>query len=153
MKIIDLLKKEIIFTKLNIERKEDLFLELCDNLNKKGYVKDSFYEGVIKREEVFPTGLALGEYNVAIPHTEAEHVVKPCISVATLGSPVKFKNMEDDTKDVNVDIVFMLALNEAHSQLEMLQQLMQLIQSKSILKEILEAENGEEIIKIIEGIS
>lgn len=153
MKIIDFLKNELVFTKLKMEKKEDLFWKLCDNLNKNGYVKESFYEGVVKREEVFPTGLALGEYNVAIPHTEAEHVVKSCISLATLEEPVRFKNMEDDTEDVNVNIIFMLALNEAHSQLEMLKQLMQLIQNKSILKEILKAESSEEIIKIIEEIS
>lgn len=153
MKIIDFLKNELVFTKLKIEKKEDLFWKLCDNLNKNGYVKETFYEGVVKREEVFPTGLALGEYNVAIPHTEAEHVVKSCISLATLEKPVGFKNMEDDTEDVNVNIIFMLALNEAHSQLEMLKQLIQLIQNKSMLKEILKAESSEEIIKIIEEIS
>lgn len=153
MKIIDFLKEEFIFTKLNVETIDNLFRELSDNLNRNGYVKKSFYEGLRKREEVFPTGLALGEYNVAIPHTDAEHVIKPCISVATLDNPIKFKCMDDDTVDVDVNVVFMLALNEAHSQLEMLRQLIQLIQNQSILEQMLKAKNGVEIIKIIEKIS
>lgn len=153
MKIIDLIKEEFIYTKLNVKITDNLFKELSDNLFRNGYVKKSFYEGLRKREEVFPTGLALEEYNVAIPHTDAEHVIKPCISVATLDNPIKFKCMEDETVDVYVNVVFMLVLNEGNSQLEMLQQLIQLIQNKSILKQILKAENGVEIIKIIERIS
>lgn len=153
MKIIDLIKEELIYTKLNVETTDNLFRELSDNLFRNGYVKKSFYEGLRKREEVFPTGVALQEYNVAIPHTDAEHVIKPCISVATLERPIKFKCMEDDTVDVDVNVVFMLALNEAHSQLEMLRQLIQLIQNKSILKQILKAKNEVEIIKLIEKIS
>lgn len=61
--------------------------------------------------------------------------------------------MEDDTLDVYVRIVFMLALNEAHSQLEMLQQLIQLIQNKSMLEQMLQVKSGKEIIEIIQKIS
>lgn len=153
MKIIDLIKEELVYTKLNVETTDNLFKELSDNLFRNGYVKKSFYEGLRKREEVFPTGVALQEYNVAIPHTDAEHVIKPCISVATLENPIKFKCMEDDTVDIEVNVVFMLALNEAHSQLEMLRQLIQLIQNKSILKQMLKAKKGIEIIKIVEKMS
>jgi PTS system galactitol-specific IIA component len=153
MKIIDLIKEELIFTKLNVETTDNLFRELSDNLIRNGYVKKSFYESLRKREQVFPTGLALEEYNVAIPHTDAEHVIKPCISIAILDNPIKFKCMEDETVYVDVNVVFMLGLNEGHNQLEMLQQLIQLIQNKSILKQMLKAKNGVEIIKIIERIS
>ncbi len=153
MKLIDFLKDELIFTDLDVEKKEDLFKKLCVNLNKNGYVKESFYNGVVKREEFFPTGVALEHYSVAIPHTDAEHVIKPCISIALLKKPIKFKRMEDDTLDVYVRIVFMLALNEAHSQLEMLQQLIQLIQNKSMLEQMLQVKSGKEIIEIIQKIS
>ena len=61
--------------------------------------------------------------------------------------------MEDDTLDVYVRIVFMLALNEAHSQLEMLKQLMQIIQSKLILEKMLQVKSGKEIMEIVEKIS
>lgn len=152
MKIIDFLKDELIFRKLNVETKEELFRKLSDNLKKNGYVKESFYEGLIKREKVFPTGLVLEEYNIAIPHTDAEHVIKPCISIAVLDKTIDFKSMEDDTVNVPVNVVFMLALNEAHSQLEMLQQLMKLIQNKLILKQMIEAGNTGELIKIIKTI-
>lgn len=153
MKIIDFLKDELIFINLDIGKREDLFKKLCDNLYKNGYVKESFYKGVVKREEVFPTGLALEHYSVAIPHTDAEHVIKTCISIALLKNPIKFKRMEDDTLDVYVRIVFMLALNESHSHLEMLQQLMQLIQNKSILEQMLQVKSRKEIIEIIQKIS
>lgn len=152
MKIIDFFKDELIFRKLNVETKEELFRKLSDNLEKNGYVKESFYEGLIKREKVFPTGLVLEEYNIAIPHTDAEHVINPCISIAVLDKTIDFKSMEDDTVNVPVNVVFMLALNESHSQLEMLQQLMKLIQNKLILKQMIEAGNSGELIKIIKTI-
>lgn len=97
--------------------------------------------------------MQLNTYNVAIPHTDPEHVIKPAIAIATLSKPVIFKNMANPLEEVNVSIVFMMALNEAHSQVEMLQQMVQLIQNDTLLEKIIEANGGDKIIDIIKNAS
>ncbi|MGF7400041.1 PTS sugar transporter subunit IIA [Thermoanaerobacterium thermosaccharolyticum] len=149
MKISEFFNKELIVTNLDAKCKEDVFDVLYKKLYENGFVKESYLEAIKKREKNFPTGLLLNKYNVAIPHTDPEHVIKPAIAVATLKNPVIFKNMANPLEDVEVNIIFMIALNESHSQVEMLQQLIQLIQNDSLIDEIIREDGGDGIEKII----
>lgn len=146
--INEYLHKELIVSNLEAESSEDVFHAMAEMLKDRGYVKDSFYSGLVERESKFPTGLLLGKYNVAIPHTDAIHVLKPTIAIATLKHPVKF-NCMDGNGDVNVETVFVLALNEPHSQIVMLQQLMLLIQDEDILRNMHSAKDSEELYDIV----
>jgi PTS system galactitol-specific IIA component len=149
MKISEFFNNELVVTNFDAKCKEDVFDVLYKKLYENGFVKESYLEAIKKREKNFPTGLQLNRYNVAIPHTDPEHVVKPAIAVATLKNPVIFKNMANPLEDVEVSLVFMIALNEAHSQVEMLQQLVQLIQNDNLLEKIIRANGGGEIINLI----
>lgn len=151
MKISEFFNKELIVTNFDAKSKEDVIDVLYKKLYENGFVKESYLEAIKKREKNFPTGLQLNRYNVAIPHTDPEHVVKPAIAVATLKNPVIFKNMANPLEDVEVSLVFMIALNEAHSQVEMLQQLIQLIQNDVLLEKIIREDGGDEIIEIIKN--
>lgn len=149
MKISEFLHRELIVTNLEVKSKDDLFNVLYEKLYNAGFVKESFLDGIKNREEKFPTGLQLNKYGVALPHTDPEHVISPAIAIATLSKPVKFKNMAASSNDLEVSMVFMMALKEAHSQVEMLQQLAHLIQNDSQLERIIHANKGEEIVEII----
>jgi len=149
VKVSELINEELVVTNLEVDNQEKVFKILFEKLFKNGYVKESFLQGIVNREKSFPTGLLLGENNVAIPHTDAEHVLKPSIAVATLAKPVMFKNMANPEEEIPVKIVFMLALNSPHSQVEMLQQLVSLFQNENILKQILDAKGGDEVIEVI----
>lgn len=153
MKISELINEELVVTNLEVNNQEDVFKILFEKLFKNGYVKESFLEGIVNREKSYPTGLLLGKNNVAIPHTDAEHVLKPAIALATLARPVIFKNMANPQEEVPVKIVFMLALNSPHSQVEMLQQLVNLFQNEDILKQILNVKGGDEVIEIIKNVA
>ena len=146
--INEYLNKDLIINKLEAETTDDIFKALSEMLLKANFVKDSFYKGLVKREINFPTGLTLGKYNVAIPHTDAIHVIKPAIAIATLKNPVVFNNMDGDGQ-VNVNIVFAMVLNEPHSQIVMLQQLMLLIQNEDILMCMNDAKDSEELYDIV----
>lgn len=151
MKILDLLKKDLIVTKLEVENKDELFKVLYEKLYSAGLVKDSFLEGIKSREAKFPTGLELSKYGVAIPHTDPEHVNEAAMVIATLSEPVTFKNMADPSSDVKVNMVFMLAIKEAHMQIEMLSQLSQIIQNESLLEKMINANESEEVFETIEN--
>ncbi|MBC2579600.1 PTS sugar transporter subunit IIA [Clostridium sp. DJ247] len=149
MELIDFIKNGVVITNLEASSKEDVFKVLHDKLYDNGNVRESFYDGLVKREEVFPTGLLLNKYNVAIPHTDAEHVLNSCIAVATLKEPVTFQCMEDQDKSLDVRVVFMLAMGEAHSHIEMLQKLVGLIQNNGFLENILQATDEHLVIQEI----
>lgn len=151
MKLSEFFHSDLIVTNIEVKNNEEIFNVLYKKLLQNGYVKESFLDAVIKREKIFPTGLLLNSYNVAIPHTDAEHVLKPAIALATLSTPVIFKNMANPQEDVNVNVIFMIALNSSHSQVKMLQQLVELIQSEAFLEKILAVKGGDDIIEIIKS--
>ena len=146
--INEYLNKDLIINNLEANTTDDIFKILSEMLIKEKFVKDSFYKGLVERESKFPTGLTLGKYNVAIPHTDVIHVIKPAIAIATLKHPVLFSNM-DGEGEVKVNIVFAMALNEPHSQIMMLQQLMLLIQNEDVLRSMNEAKDSDELYDIV----
>lgn len=113
------------------------------------YVKNTYADGILKREENYPTGLFTGHINVAVPHTDCIHVNEDAIAVGILSDPVIFRAMDDVTKSVPVSIIIMLALKEAHGQVAMLQKIIALVKEQQILKNILEIDNSQKVYKIL----
>jgi galactitol PTS system EIIA component len=149
MEPIDFIKNGIILTNLKANSKEEVFKILYDKLYKSGNVKESFYNGLVEREKRFPTGILLKSYNIAIPHTDPEHVINPSIAIATLQEPVIFQCMDDENKSVDVKMVFILALKEAHSHIEILQKIILMIQNDLLLEKLLKSQNKEEFVQQI----
>ena len=133
-----MLDKEIFEINVkNISSKEEALTYLSDKLIEKGIVKESYKEAILNREKVFPTGLQFEKYGIAIPHTDVEHVYKEQIAVMTLENPVSFYQMGINDVEVSVKVIFMLALKEAHSQLTILQQLIEILQDKEIMESLM----------------
>lgn len=150
MPLEQFLKEELIKLHLVCESQEQLFDLMYEEAFKRGYVSESFLVKIKEREAAFPTGLSMNNYNVAIPHTDPECVFEQFIGVITLERPVPFKLMDDNTKEVDVSVVLMLGLNQPHSQLAVLQQLMQVIQDENNLEKMLHAETSREVYSIFE---
>lgn len=121
---------------------------VADELIRKDIVKASYEPAIIQREKDFPTGLNAPSIGVAIPHTDAVHVNKPQIAVARLAEPVSFLQMGDGA-NVDVRLLFMLALKEPHAQLATLQKLMALIQDEAAVKDLLAAATPSDVIRIL----
>ena len=51
----------LIFSNLEYENSNEVLKFLSDNLEKNGYVKESFYDGLLEREAAYPTGLDFGD--------------------------------------------------------------------------------------------
>ncbi|WP_213818246.1 PTS sugar transporter subunit IIA [Garciella nitratireducens] len=149
MEILNFIDKELVFPMLQVKSRDELFAFMSGELNKKGYVKESYLEGLKKREKIFPTGLQLSDYGCALPHTEIKHVIKPAISIATLKESVSFGNMESPNSKIKVNVIFMLALNKSEHQLEALKQLVTLFQNQKVMNKIMKAKNNHELLNII----
>lgn len=124
----------LIIRNLEGENSSEVLASMAENLFKRGYVRESYASAVIAREKIFATGLPTNGYGVAIPHTDIEHVYKSAISFAVLKNPVEFGIMGEETEKTPVKLVFMLAMHDSHSQLEMLQNLMGIFQDEEDLK-------------------
>jgi PTS system galactitol-specific IIA component len=128
----------------------DVIRILADRLQALGYVKPSFADAVIAREVMLPTGLPLGgDNNVAVPHTDPEHVLRPGLALATLVEPVSFSNMEDPDEKLQVSVVFLMALNDKDKQIEMLQEIAGTIQSPEIISALIQSESAEDVSRLL----
>jgi len=139
------LKDELIKLNLSCEDQDQLFEIFYNEALANDYVNEMFLTKIKERESVFPTGLKINDYSVAIPHTDPEYVKEQFIAVATLENPVKFHLMDDASQKTDVSVVIMLGLNQPHSQIEALQELMRIIQDKGNVDYLLAAKNKESV--------
>lgn len=120
------------------------------NMEKAGFVKDTYVQAVLDREKDLPTGLKIGKINVAIPHTDIQHVNETVVGIATLKEPVKFHLMEDPSQEVEVDIVFLLGVTQPKEQTKLLGSLMSIFKDKERLVKLKEATTEHEIHDIFQ---
>ncbi len=134
----------------DLKSQKELFEFLGGKLYEKNLVKENYTIGIIEREAVFPTGLLVNGIGLAIPHTDLERVNESQVGFVSLMETIQFKEMGNDENIVNVKIVFMLALKQAHEQLEMLQKLVDLFQNEEMINKLIECTNINDYQKIIE---
>ncbi|GAB6138761.1 PTS sugar transporter subunit IIA [Halanaerobaculum tunisiense] len=144
-----IIDQDLIKLGVNKEKKEDMLKLLSDSLLEKGLVKESFYEAIINREKKNPTGLKGRHTNFALPHTDANHVNKTAIAIATLDNSVEFYSMEDSDEKVMVDLIILLAVKNPSQQVKVLQKLLGAIQNEDVVKSIKEATDIQNVQKII----
>lgn len=116
---------------------EEVLSALAERLHAAGHVADTFRDAVLKRERRFPTGLPTA-IPTAIPHTDPEHVTHPGLALATLAHPVAFGEMGGSGQSrVEVALVVMLVLQDAHSQIAALQHLIARLQDADAVRALL----------------
>jgi PTS system galactitol-specific IIA component len=119
---------------------------LGERLEHLGRVKSGYTDAIVRREQTMPTGLPLGSINVAIPHTDPEHVRSPSLAIATLRNPVLFGNMENPDERLPVRIVVAMALTDRGEQIDMLQRIASFVQNPEALRVLLDATTNEAAI-------
>ncbi|MGY3702898.1 PTS galactitol transporter subunit IIA [Vagococcus martis] len=141
--------ERIIVLNQEVSNREEGLEILSLLLQEKGLVTADFYENILKRESVYPTGLSINGYGVAIPHTDSEFVNKSQLGFLKLNKPVIFNEMGTLDNEVEVNMIFMLALKEAHEQLSMLQQLITMFQNEQVMESLLNVVEEEEFLLIM----
>ena len=105
----------------------------ADELFNNGCVKNTFKENCILREKQFPTGLPTN-VAVAIPHTDAIHVIENAVCILKLKMKDLFNSMQDPNDTVNVDFVFNMSVVDDNKQLQMLQEIIKVVQDSNFLE-------------------
>ncbi|WP_203623664.1 MULTISPECIES: PTS sugar transporter subunit IIA [unclassified Lacticaseibacillus] len=141
--------RNLFFPSQQFESATEALTFLSGQLITQGYAKDGYTEAILKREQVYPTGLPSAEPRVAIPHADSKFINQTAIAVATLTEPVTFSDMEDTKKNLDVSIIIMLAIKEPHGQVEMLQSVVGIIQNNVLMKQILSATDRDTLFKLV----
>ena len=118
-------------------------------LLEKGYVKDSYTDALLEREELSPTGLPVEPVSIAIPHTDPCHVIRPCVIVLKLKQPVRFKEMANPEHMVDAAWIFGLVFDDGNKQLPLLASVIELAQDETAMNGLMDAEDKEEVYAVV----
>lgn len=140
--------EELVFMDVEAGDAKELIRKIGAELEKNGYVKDTYVEAVVGREDEYPTGLQLADMAVAMPHTTGSHVNKPAVAVAKLKKPVTFAHMGDPDTKVEAEMVFMMAILDSSKQLELLQKVMKIFTNKEAMAELKAAETKQALFEL-----
>lgn len=113
-----------------------------------GFVKDSYVDAVVAREEGFPTGLQLDGIGVAMPHTDPPHVSRSGVCVVKLSRPVTFCHMGEPEKQVEAELLFMMAILNSDEHMETLQKVLKVFQNAEIAKKFKDAQDAEQLYQV-----
>ncbi|MBC8536599.1 PTS sugar transporter subunit IIA [Feifania hominis] len=124
-----LFDRDLVVCDMEASSDTEIFERAAALLRERGLVKDSFFDAICEREQSYPTGVPVGEVNVAIPHVESSHVNASAVLAITLKELVPFSSMVDKEQKIGVGLVFILVLQNGKMHLTMLQNLMKIVQS------------------------
>lgn len=148
--LFDLLRVEHIVVGVRAKDAQDAIRQLTGVLTATGHVEPEFADDVWRREQTFPTGLPTEPLAVAIPHADPDHVHSSAVSLGVLDAPVLFGQMgTDGSTRLEAHLIFLLAIKEREKQVEMIQQLVTLIQTGSLLAGLTKAKDPAQAIALI----
>lgn len=148
-----MLNSELIVLNMEANTSNEVIESLGSLMLSQNYVKESYVKAVLERERTLPTGLNIGDFCVAIPHTDSGHVNQSNIAVATLEKPVEFRSMIDPEEKINVQLVFLLAIKDPNAQVQLLKSLMSVFQNKELLMKLQNSKTKEETIGLLDCIA
>jgi len=136
---------ENILVNVSVNDNEEIIRRLGGLLQKNGYVKDTYIQSVLDREIKFPTGLQTTSLGFAIPHTDAEHVLKTTVAIATLEKPVIFKAMGSPDDEISVSVVMMLAVSDPKQVMDTLVKVISILENEVTIRKLEKATTKLEI--------
>ncbi|MCR9035409.1 MULTISPECIES: PTS sugar transporter subunit IIA [Atopobiaceae] len=145
--VLNLFPEDILLN-IDAESCQEVLHLVSTHLFGEGKVKQSYEEHLIDREREYPTGLALGDINVAIPHTDYQYANTTQLLVATLKKPVEWHNMEDSDESIPVSVVVLSVFDKPEHQLEALQKIMGVLQNQELVAQIADADSAQQVIEL-----
>lgn len=136
---------QLIETNLLASDKEEVIRYLAEKLNTHGCSDEAYADKVLTREQEYPTGLRTKCASIAIPHAFDPAISGNHVALAILQRPIRFCNMEDIDSEIDVDMVFLMAISSAHEQLEMLQTIMRMLSDDTLFTRLVKLHNANEV--------
>ncbi len=132
----------------NVQSRDEAITSTAQYLVNRGYVKESYTKATLEREKNYPTGLPVKPIGVAVPHSDAENVVKPAVVLAILDNKVEFNLMGNSKDKVEVGLIFLLALKGENNQINYLRNIMEFCKKETNVLDMYNKTTKEEAIKL-----
>ena len=144
----DYIQKEFVNLNLISERKEDAIRELAQLVENVQEIADfeHFLEDVFERERLETTGI--GD-EIAIPHARTDVVSRLIIAVGRSTHGVEFESLDGR----KVKLIFLMGTpkGSVSHYLKILAQLTRLLKREPFREKLLEAQDGEMVVKLFRG--
>ncbi|WP_314061679.1 PTS sugar transporter subunit IIA [uncultured Vagococcus sp.] len=149
MEISEMFQPELMEFHLKVVSESELFQVVGEKLAKLGYVTESYVGGLIKREEVFPTGLITQYLNIALPHGNPEHILTPFVFITRLDQAIVVKQMGDGQELLTKDFFF-LGMADGKKQVGLLSSLMMLFMNEGFVQTYQEATSRDSLKEVLD---
>ncbi len=133
----------------DISSREELLERFTDSAESKGYVKPSYRAAIAERETKFPTALPTQPEAIAIPHADAEHIIKPFIAPIRLRTPVPWLDMGDRETVHDVRFIFALGFNNTDGHVQVLQLLVNNFQNPEFTQALNDASDADSFFEAV----
>jgi PTS system galactitol-specific IIA component len=133
----------LCFARLPVGTAEAAIRALARELHAAGHVAASFEAAAVARERRSPTGLPFEGGAVALPHAEPSHVTSHALALATLATPVTFRQMGDPATQLQVALVVMPALTAKEQASAGLSRLIELLQDATLRASLASAPDAD----------
>lgn len=128
--------------------REEVLRHLFSLLHENNNVDNEYLSNILQREDNYPTGIQFADIAIAIPHGDAEHVIKSAIAIGKCTNKVEFHNMESPEDTIKVDYVVMLAVDNPDEHISVLNNLITLFSDDICCKDLISAKSQEDVCKI-----
>ncbi|MBG9826690.1 PTS fructose transporter subunit IIABC [Bacillus wiedmannii] len=147
MKITELLKRDTVIMNLTASNKEAVIDELVEKLDGANRLnsKAEFKEAILKRESQSTTGIGEG---IAIPHAKTKAVKQPAICFGRSVSGINYESLDGQPAHLFFMIAASAGANNTH--LETLSRLSTLLMDEGFRKQLLEAKDEEELLRLFD---
>lgn len=145
----ELFSEELVFIEQELGDRAELFKWFNSCMLEHGFVNESYYESILKREQQFPTGIQTPTVGVAIPHADPENLKKPFIAVVRPKQGIEFEPMGIAEGKIQAELIFMLGVLKNGDQVIALQKLMNLLTNDEAVKQLLAVRSCSEVMAII----
>ncbi|MGG1575068.1 PTS 2-O-a-mannosyl-D-glycerate transporter subunit IIABC [Fictibacillus sp. NRS-1165] len=138
---------DLISTKQAFHSKDEMIKYMVDRLDEQGklHSKEEFYQAVMDREVLSPTGF---EGGLAIPHGKSTAVKEAAFAVITLDEPIKTWESIDPSNEV--ELIFLLAIPETEAgstHLSLLAELVTRLSNEEYKNELLHSTSNHDLFQ------
>jgi len=142
----------LILWHLPVHDRDALFASIYRELLDRGWVRETFLEALKRREQEYPTGLNFGDFAVAVPHVDCEHVRQSALVVALAEQPVTFQAMDDASRALSCRLAILPALATADHQVAFLSAIVTGLQQPGFYQQIMAAASPEAVVELLKPV-
>lgn len=145
----EIIMKELAALDLEASSAQEVFEKMAPRFEALGYVKPTYLEAIKTRESNYPTALPVEPTPIAIPHCEAENIIKPFVAPIRFKNPIPWGEMSDPDTIHQVKFAFMLGFKDPGEHIELLQILIYNFQKEEWINRLLAARDVDEFFDIV----